>query len=227
MPPLRKKGYSHPSSSTRTSTPASGSRRRLPVPLLAAPSLEPAAVLALADIVSRGLQQSVLWRRSVGRTLERTPGITWRSVPLLRSSYPPIHAITWVLLQESSGEEWPEAATRTLRELCQQKIGWTLNDAAITDRSRIINIDGTVLQDVASARTRVARQRRTARRHGPCSSPPGIVVPDVYAQLIFQGKTSAVEPATPYPSLLTTSHSESHCTTPTTLTAFRTWLDTT
>ena len=30
------------------------------------------------------------------------------------------------------------------------------------------------------------------------------LVPDMYAQLIFQGKTSAVEPANPYPTLLTT-----------------------
>ena len=37
---------------------------------------------------------------------------------------------------------------------------------------------------------------------------------------------SAVEPTNPYPTLLTTSHSESHWTT-TTLTAFLTWLDTT
>ena len=38
-----------------------------------------------------------------------------------------------------------------------------------------------------------------------------------------EGKTFSVEPANPYPSLLTTSHSESHWTTPTTLTAFLTW----
>ena len=34
------------------------------------------------------------------------------------------------------------------------------------------------------------------------------LVPDVYAQLIFQGKTSAVEPFNHYPTLLNTSHSE-------------------
>ena len=37
------------------------------------------------------------------------------------------------------GKEWPAAMIRTLRELCQQKIEWTLNGAGITDRSRIID----------------------------------------------------------------------------------------
>ena len=52
--------------------------------------------------------------------------------------------------------------------------------------------------------------------------------PDVYARLPFQEKTSTVKPANPYPSLLTTYHSESHWKTPpTNLTDFLTWLDTT
>ena len=40
------------------------------------------------------LQQSVLWIWSLDRTPERAPGDTWwRSVPLLRTPYTPIHAI--------------------------------------------------------------------------------------------------------------------------------------
>ena len=50
------------------------------------------------------LQQSVLWRRSVGRTPERSPGITWRRLPRLHPPVPKIHPITWVLLhQETQG----------------------------------------------------------------------------------------------------------------------------
>ena len=57
---------------------------------------------------------------------------------------------------------------------------------------------------------------------------PGILCPTCTPNSLFQGKTSAVEPTNPYPSLLTTSHSESHwTTTTTTLTAFLTRLDTT
>ena len=62
-------------------------------------SVELAAVLDLADIVSR-----VLWIWSLDRTPERAPGNTWwRSVPLLRPPYSLIHAITWVLFQETQG----------------------------------------------------------------------------------------------------------------------------
>ena len=50
-------------------------------------SLEPATVLALVDIVSQRLQQSVLWRRSVGRTPELALGITERRLPLLQCDH--------------------------------------------------------------------------------------------------------------------------------------------
>ena len=143
-----------------------------PQVVLAPRSLESAVVLALADIVSRVCQQSVLWIRSLGRTPERASGDTCASFSTASPDSPVperFHAITWVLLQETqgrAGKEWPEATTRTLRELCQQKIEWTLNDAGITDRKPHHQHRRDVLQDVASARTRVARQRRTARRHG-------------------------------------------------------------
>ena len=81
------------SSSTRASTtPASGSRIRLPVPLLAARA-------------PWNPQQSWPWQTScpasgsLGRTLARAPGDTWHRLPLQRSHFPPIHAIIWVLLQ--------------------------------------------------------------------------------------------------------------------------------
>ena len=98
-----------------------------------------------------------------------------------------------------------QATTRTLRELCQQKIEWTLNDAGITDRSRIINIDETCCKMLPLLEPRwlaggeqhvVMDTRRNitvflATRH---------LVPDVYVQLIFQVKTSAVETHQPLPN---------------------------
>ena len=115
-------------------------------------------------------------------------------------------------------------------ELCQQKIEWTLNHAAIADRSRIINIDGTCCKMLPLLeRGWVDRGEQhvvlDTRRNNTVFLATRHLVPDVYAKLIVQGKTSAVEPANPYP--LTTSHSEGCWTTPTTFAAFLTWLDTT
>ena len=169
------------------------------------------------------LQQSMLWRRSVGTTPERPSGHTWCSLPLLRSPVPQIHAVTWVLLQETQGRARKGVARSNDTEL---------NDAGITDRSRVINIDETCCKMLpllergwlAGGEQHVVMDTRRnitvflATRH---------LKPDVYAQFTFQGRTSAVEPPNPYPSLLTTSHLESHWTTPSTLTAFLTWLDTT
>ena len=63
-------------------------------------------------------------------------------------------------------KNWPEVATRTLRELCQQRMEWTLDDATITDRSCMINIAETCCKIfVVSARMRDTRKRRAARFH--------------------------------------------------------------
>ena len=111
------------------------------------------------------------------------------------------------------GKEWPEAATRTLRELCQQKIEWTLNDAGITHRSRITNIDETCCKMLPLLECGWLAEDEQhvvmgARRNITVFLATRHLVPDGNARLIFQGKTSAVEPANPYPRLLTTSHSE-------------------
>ena len=79
--------------------------------------------------------------------LNAKPGDTWWcSIPLLCSHIPNIDAT-------GRAREGVARTTRT---------HW----ADITDRSCIINIDETCCKDVASARTRMARWRRTGRRHG-------------------------------------------------------------
>ena len=176
------------------------------------------------------LQPSVLWRRRLGRTPERTPGDTWHRLPLLHSPVPIIHAIIWVLFQETQGRAREGVArsndTDTPRTVpTEDRVDiercWHHRSQPHHQHRR------DVLQDVTFARTRVARRMDT-RRNITVFLATRHLVPDVYAQLIFQGKTSAVEPTNPYPTLLTTSHSESHwTTTTTTLTAFLTWLDTT
>ena len=186
-------------------------------------SLEPAAVLA--DIVSRVCSRVCCGAGVLAELLNahlETLGIACRfnarTSRRLRSL-----GYSFKKPKGELGKEWPEATTRTLRELCQQKIEWTLNDAGITDGSRIINIDEACCKMLpllergwlAGGEQHVIMDTRRnitvflATRH---------LVPDVYAQHIFQGKTSAVEPTNHYPTLLTTSHSESHWTTTTTLT---------
>ena len=124
------------------------------------------------------------------------------------------------------GKEWPAATTRTFIKLCQQKIEWTLNDAPITDRSRIINIDETCCKMLPLLER---RWLAGGEQHVVMDTRRNITVflvtrhleSDVYAQLIFlRARPPPWNPPTPTPSLLTTSHSESHWTTPATLTAF-------
>ena len=173
-------------------TPRKWLATKTPVATLGRPrSLELAAVLALADVA-----------------LQLCPWMpTWRHLASIIASViaSSADAITWVLFKKPKGElgkEWPEAAKRTLRELCQQKFEWTLNDAAITDRSRIINIDETCCKtSPLLERGWLVRQAvMDTRRNIAVFLATRYLVPDVYAQLIFQGKTSAVGPANPYPS---------------------------
>ena len=81
------------------------------------------------------LQQKVLWRWSDGRSHEHAHGNsccrTTRESPLI--------------LARALGRRVREGGARyttkrTLRELCQKKIEWTVASAGIADRSRIINI---------------------------------------------------------------------------------------
>ena len=73
---------------------------------------------------------------------------------------------------------------------------------------------------LASARTRGGSPKAnstsswTRAATSPCSSPRGISCPTCTPNSLFQGMTSPPwNPPTPTPSLLTTSHSESHWTT--------------
>ena len=198
-------------------------------------SLEPAVVLALGDIVSRVCSRVCCGARVLAELLNshlETLGVAYRFSTRLSRKF--IRSLGYSSKKPTGelGKEWPEATTRTLRELCQQKIEWTLNDAGITDRSCIINIDEKCCKILpllergwlAGGEQHVVMD---TRRNITVFLVTRRLVPDVYAQLIFQGKTSAVEPANHYPTLLTTSYSESQWTTTTILTAFLTWLDTT
>ena len=198
-------------------------------------SLEPAVVLALADIVSRVCSRvccgAGVLAELLNAHLEVLGGVQYRFSERHTRRFMRSLGYSFKKPKGEVGKEWPEATTRTLRGLCQHKIEWTLNDAGITDRSRIINIDETCCKMLPLLeRGWLARGEqhivRDTRRNITVFLATRHLVPDVYAQLILQGKTSAVEPANPYLSLLTTSHSESHWTTTTTLTAFLTWLDT-
>ena len=109
-------------------------------------SLEPAVVLALADIVSRVCSKVCCGAGVLAVLMNahlETLGVAYRFSD--RSSRRFMRSLGYSFKKPKGelGKEWPEATTRTLRELCQQKIEWTLNDAGITDRSRIINIDET------------------------------------------------------------------------------------
>ena len=133
-------------------------------------SLEPAAVLALADIVSRVCSRVCCGAGVLAELLNaHLETLGHRSVPLLRTPYTPIHAITWVLLQETQGRAREGVArsndTDTPRTVpTEDRVDiercWHHRSQPHHQHRR------DVLQDVASARTRVARQRRTARRHG-------------------------------------------------------------
>ena len=57
-------------------------------------SLEPAVLLALADIVSCVCSRVCRGAGVLAELLNAPPGDTWRSVPLLRTPHTPIHAIT-------------------------------------------------------------------------------------------------------------------------------------
>ena len=88
------------------------------------------------------LQQSVLWIGSVGRTLERALGHTWWwSLLLLHSSR--FMRLRGCSFKKPKGELGKRSKDTDTPRTVQQKIERTLNDAAITDRSRIINIDET------------------------------------------------------------------------------------
>ena len=129
--------YCFSSTCTPTHTASSWFTMHTPETTLGRPrSLEPAVILALADTVSRVCSRLCCWR--VGRTLERAPGNSWCRLPLLHSQVPPIHVRARAHVQETQGR-----VKRTLREMCQQKVEWTLADAGTTDRSRIVNIDET------------------------------------------------------------------------------------
>ena len=110
-------------------------------------SLEPAAVLALADIVSRVCSRvccgAGVLAELLNAHLETLGGVQYRSSERHTRRFMRSLGYSFKNPKGELGKEWPEATTRTLRELCQQKIEWTLNDAGITDRSRIINIDET------------------------------------------------------------------------------------
>ena len=165
--PLRKKRQSQPSSSTRTSThPASGSRRSSWPPTLH--GTRSCSVLGRHRV--ERLQQSVLWRRIVGRT----PGHTWRSVPLLRSPVPKIHAITWVLLQETQG--------RTREGVARSNDTDTPRTVPTEDRVDIERCGNHRSQATSSTLTRRAARCCFCTNAGcspeastpPCSSPPCI-----------------------------------------------------
>ena len=212
-------------------TPRKWFSRKTPGTALGRPrSLEPAVVLALADIVSRVCSKVCCGSGVLAELLN-----AHLAVPLLRTPYTPIHAITWVLLQETQGRAGEGVArsndTDTPRTVpAEDRVD--IERCRHHRRSRIINIDETCCKMLPLLeRGWLARGEQDVvmdtRRNITVFLATRHLVPDVYAQLIFQGNTFAVEPANPYPSLLTTSHSESHWTTTTTLTAFLTWLDTT
>ena len=108
-------------------------------------SLEPAAVLALADIVSRVCSRLCSGAGVLAELLNShlaTLGVQYRFSARQSQKFMRSLGYSFKKPKGELGKEWPEATTRTLRE-CQQKIEWTLHDAAITDRSRVINIDET------------------------------------------------------------------------------------
>ena len=81
--------------------------------------------------------------------------------------------------QEPPGRVLRDAAKRTPRELCQQKIEWTLTDAGITDRSRIMNFYETCCKMLPSSSAGGSLEASstspwTRAATSPCSSPPGI-----------------------------------------------------
>ena len=89
------------------------------------------------------------------------------------------------------------------------------------------------LQDVASARTRVARRRRAACRHGHAPQHHSVSCHQAsgarrVCPTHFSGQDLRSGTHQPLPNAAHHVHSESHwTTTTTTLTAFLTWLDTT
>ena len=126
-----KKRHSHPSSSTRTAThPRKWFAWKTPGAALGRPcSLEPAAVLALADIVSRVCSRVCCAAGVLAELLNshlETIGVAYRFSTRQSRKF----------MRSLGGR-------RTLRELCQQKIEWTMDDAAINDRSCIFNTDET------------------------------------------------------------------------------------
>ena len=108
------------------------------------------AVLALADIVSRVCSRvccgSGVLTELLNAQLETLGGVQYRFSERHTRRFMRSLGYTFKKFKGELGKEWPEATTRTLRELCQQKIEWTLNDAGIIDRTRIINIDETCCQ---------------------------------------------------------------------------------
>ena len=221
VPPFRKKKKALPSffEHVHMDTPRKCFSQKTSGSALGRPcSLEPAPVLVLADLVSRVCSRVCCGAGVLAELLNAhlgTLGVQYRfsarqSRKFMRS--------LWYSLKKPKGElgkVWPAATTRTPRELYQQKIEWTL-----TDRSRIINIDETCCKmlPLLERRWLAGGEQHDVvdtRRNITVSLATRHLVPDVCAQLTFQGKTSAVEPANACPSLLTTSHSESHWTTTT------------
>ena len=165
------------------------------------------------------LQQSVLWRRSGGRTPERAPGDTWRSVPLLRSPVTKIHAITWVLFQETQGRAREGVArssdTDTPRSVpTEDRVDI---ERCVHHRSQPhYQHRRDVLQDVCCLCSNAGGSQEanstsswTRAATSPCSSPPGISCLTCTPNSFFRVRPPLWNPPT-YPSL-----------------AFLTWLDAT
>ena len=92
-------------------------------------SLEPAVVLALADIVSRVCSRvccgSGVLTELLNAHLETSCCVQYRFAERHTRRFMRSLGYSFKKPKGELGKEWPEATTRTLQELCQQKIEWT------------------------------------------------------------------------------------------------------
>ena len=132
-------------------------------------SLEPAVVLALADIVSRVCSRGCCGAGVVAELLNahlETLGIAYRFSTRQSRKFMRSLGYSFKKPKGELGKEWPEVNdTDTPRTVpAEDRVDiercWHHRSQPHHQHRR------DVLQDVASARTRVARQRRTTRRHG-------------------------------------------------------------
>ena len=164
-----------------------------------------AAVLVLADIVSRVCSRVCCGAGVLAELLNahlESLGVGYRFSTRQSRKFMRSLGYSFKKPKGELWKEWPEAETRTLRGLCQQEDRVDIERCWHRQSQPHHQHRRDVLQDVAPARTRVGSLEAnrtsswTRAARSPCSSPPGIAFPTCMPNSSFRARPPPWSPPT-------------------------------